>query len=185
MSIRRKTCETTSLLYEAALKTNLTESEDGPSARPSNVNPTAGVRMRETFGNSVFISDSTKPGGGIWVAQNRDEMLNSGLPQADQVLEADYKGVNGSQPNAEGQAQVSAAGPVGPASNSYNGNSNVPSSRNSVESGSQDMLQNMQMSTTNVNPNINTDMGIPMQDPTQGGLAQQVLPGQEVCRIFS
>lgn len=119
------------------------------------------------------------------MAQNRDEMLNSGLPQADQVLEADYKGVNGSQPNAEAQAQVSAAGPVGPASNSYNGNSNVPSSRNSVESGSQDMLQNMQMSTTNVNPNINTDMGIPMQDPTQGGLAQQVLPGQEVCLKFS
>lgn len=140
--------------------------------------------MRETFGNSVFISDSTKPGGGIWVAQNRDEMLNAGLPQADQVLEADYKGVNGSQSNAEPQAQVNGAGPVGPTSNGLSGNNNVPSSRNSVESGSQDMLQSMQMSTTNVNPNINTDMGIPMQDSTQGGPAQQVLPGQEVCHIF-
>jgi hypothetical protein len=185
MSIRRKTCETTSLLYEAALKTNLTELEDGQSARPSNVNPTAGVRMREKFGNSVFIPDSTKPGGGIWVAQSKDEMLNAGLPQGDQVLEADYKGVNGGQDRV---VQVQSIG------NGFNANNNITptpprTGHGDVNelTGSQDILQNMQMSTTNVNPNINTDMGLPIPDPTQApglGPGQQVLPGQEVFILF-
>jgi hypothetical protein len=188
MSIRRKTCETTSLLYEAALKTNLTELEDGQSARPSNVNPTAGVRMREKFGNSVFIPDSSKPGGGIWVAQSKDEMLTAGLPQGDQVLEADYKGTNGGHDRV---VQVHEPGSIDQRTNGFNANDNTPPRTGHGDvnelTGSQDILQSMQMSTTNVNPNINTDMGLPVPESTQVqgqapglGPGQQILPGQEV-----
>jgi hypothetical protein len=177
MSIRRKTCETTSLLYEAALKTNLSEQQD----RPSDVNPTAGVKMREQFGNSVFIPDTTKPGGGIWVAGSRDEMLNSGLPQGDQILESDYS------TRSVGQGQEKVATVLDHTAH------DIPAgfrrdNRNDLESDNninndQYFMQGMQ-NATNVNPNIN-DMGIPIDPnvPMMNGGEQ--LAGQDVCSPFS
>jgi hypothetical protein len=165
MSIRRKTCETTSLLYEAALKTNLSEQPD----RPNNVNPTAGVRMREKYGNSVFVPDTSKPGGGIWVASSRDEMLQAGLPQGDQVLKDDYpKRVTGTLDqtalHSNGYKSVTET-------ETGNGNG-INTQRTDFNIADQDALQGMQ-NTTNVNPNIN-DVGIPT-DPNlpMGGGGQQ------------
>jgi hypothetical protein len=163
MSIRRKTCETTSLLYEAALKTNLSEQPD----RPNNVNPTAGVRMREKYGNSVFVPDTSKPGGGVWIASSRDEMLQAGLPQGDQVLKEDYpKRVTGTLDQTALH------------SNGYKSVTETGNGRPDFNIADQDALQGMQ-NTTNVNPNIN-DVGIPI-DPNlpMGGGGQH-----DVCRFL-
>ncbi|KAL7422853.1 hypothetical protein Q5752_002149 [Cryptotrichosporon argae] len=84
MSIRRKTCETMTLLYEAALRTNTegTTSRDRPSAAP-----TAGVQVRHDFGQTVFRADASLPGGGIWVAHDEQQAQAAGLPLYDVVLE--------------------------------------------------------------------------------------------------
>lgn len=168
MSIRRKTCETTSLLYEAALKTNLSEQSD----RPNNVNPTAGVRMREKYGNSVFVPDTSKPGGGIWVASSRDEMLQSGLPQGDQVLKEEFPS------RARGTLDQTALHTNGYNSGNVSGTGTgtgigvMTPNRTDFNIADQDTLQGMQ-NTTNVNPNIN-DVGIPIDPNLQmGGGGQQ------------
>lgn len=80
MSIRRKTCETMTLLYEAALKTN--PGED----RPPPINPTAGVLPRPSLGKAVWVADASKPYGGIWVAQDDEEGQDSGLAKNSVVI---------------------------------------------------------------------------------------------------
>jgi hypothetical protein len=171
MSIRRKTCETTSLLYEAALKTNLSESED----RPANINPTAGVQMRQEFGKPVFVPDASKPGGGIWVAQSTDEMVNSGLPQGEIVLTSDYG--QGAQQQQQMSTNTSQIIP--------NGNGNINPSSRLTGSQNQDFFQNIPINTTNVNPMINTASdfpGVGMQETSSSGSGglQQGLAGQDV-----
>jgi hypothetical protein len=84
MSIRRKTCETMTLLYEAALKTN--PEEHLPKDRPAPINPTPGVAYRNDFGKAVFIKDADREGGGIWVARDELEKLESGLRDSSIVL---------------------------------------------------------------------------------------------------
>jgi hypothetical protein len=182
MSIRRKTCETTSLLYEAALKTNLSEQGDGPS----NVNPTAGVRMREKYGNSVFIPDTSKPGGGIWVAASRDELMNSGLPQGDQILKSGYatgsKSGSGAGSGREDKVADVLDHSAHDTPEGFRSGNNFGSNGNTND---QDLLQGMQMSSTNVNPNIN-DVGIPMDPNIQaGGGGLQQLAGQDVSLLSS
>nr|ODN90018.1 hypothetical protein L203_01936 [Cryptococcus depauperatus CBS 7841] len=83
MSIRRKTCETMTLLYEAALKTS--PSGRDTFAKPSG-NPTAGVSARKEISKLVFVKDPSRPGGGIFVAQNEKEKMTSGLIQEDVML---------------------------------------------------------------------------------------------------
>jgi hypothetical protein len=170
MSIRRKTCETTSLLYEAALKTNLSEQSD----RPNNVNPTAGVRMREKYGNSVFVPDTTKPGGGVWVASSRDEMLQSGLPQGDQVLKEEFPSrARGTLDQTALHTNGYNSGNVtGTGTGSGSGSGVMTPNRPDFNIADQESLLGMQ-NTTNVNPNIN-DVGIPI-DPNlpMGGGGQQ------------
>ncbi|ORY31213.1 fungal-specific transcription factor domain-domain-containing protein [Naematelia encephala] len=78
MSIRRKTCETMTLLYEAALKTNPDTVEDTKD-RPPAVNPTPGVTARPDYGNAVWIKDETRPGGGCWVAATEEDCQASGV----------------------------------------------------------------------------------------------------------
>lgn len=80
MSIRRKTCETMTLLYEAALKTNPEED------RPPAINPTAGVLPRPSLGKARWLADPSKPYGGIWVAEDNAEKANSGLTENSVVL---------------------------------------------------------------------------------------------------
>jgi hypothetical protein len=174
MSIRRKTCETTSLLYEAALKTNLSEQND----RPNNVNPTAGVRMREKYGNSVFVPDTTKPGGGVWVASSRDEMLQAGLPQGDQVLKEEFPSrargtLDQTALHTNGYNSGNASGTgTGAGSGTGSGSGVITPNRPDFNTADQESLLGMQ-NTTNVNPNIN-DVGIPI-DPNlpMGGGGQQ------------
>ena len=178
MSIRRKTCETTSLLYEAALKTNVSEQND----RPSNVNPTAGVRMREKYGNSVFVPDTSKPGGGIWVASSRDEMLQAGLPQADQVLKEDFPSrATGSLDQRALHTNGYNSGNASGTESGY-GSGVLTPNRTDFNIADQDALLGMQ-NTTNVNPNIN-DVGIPIDPnpPLGSGGQQDVCP--TVLRIW-
>jgi hypothetical protein len=198
MSIRRKTCETMTLLYEAALKTTSPgpgmESDDRTTPeRPSGVNPTAGVRMREEFGKSVFVPDSTKPGGGIWVAQSRDEMMNAGLPAQEVVLNTDYPHgpQTQSQAQAQGQTQYEISNPV----HNHNGGISIPAGGAGInghghgqgsghENGPNEILQNMQMNATNVNPNMNLNPGYvdmaSMQAGHDGQGGIQGLAGQDV-----
>ena len=112
MSIRRKTCETMTLLYEAALKTTSAQgTEDEPSSRPNNVNPTPGVHLRDNYGKSVFVKDPTRPGGGVFVAQSQDEKLQAGLQPADIVLASEYGPGSGSvSVNGSTSASASASG---------------------------------------------------------------------------
>lgn len=187
MSIRRKTCETTSLLYEAALKTNLSEQND----RPNNVNPTAGVRMREQYGNSVFMPDTSKPGGGIWIASSKDEMLNSGLPQTDQVLKAEYPMRGEAKGTLDQRALENSGTGFGQGNRNVNGNGNgnVDTNRpefmanNNNNNTDLSVFQGMQ-NAENVNPNIN-DVGIPIDPNGGGGGVQQGLAGQDVRFPFT
>ena len=88
MSIRRKNCETMTLLYEAALKTNPFSAGDYLD-RPLPVNPTAGVRPRESLGRAVFVRDPTRPQGGVWVAETEQDREASGLVREECVLVSD------------------------------------------------------------------------------------------------
>ena len=67
------------LLYEAALKTNVEGGEDR-DIRPFRVNPTAGVSQREAPGRAVFVVDISRPGGGYWVAETDQDKADSGVP---------------------------------------------------------------------------------------------------------
>jgi hypothetical protein len=75
------------LLYEAALKTN--PEEHLPKDRPPPINPTPGVAYRNDFGKAVFIKDADREGGGIWVAKDELEKLESGLRDSSIVLASD------------------------------------------------------------------------------------------------
>lgn len=165
MSIRRKTCETMTLLYEAALKTTSPGEEGQSSMRPGNVNPTAGVRMREDFGRTVFLTDPNRPGGGIFVAQNQDEKLNAGLQQNDVVLASELQN-NGANANASGD--VNGGGQMVP-------NGAIPD----PAPPGLEVLQGMQTATSNVNPNINIDLSQVPSMPTDAGMVLSD-PGQDV-----
>lgn len=89
MSIRRKTCETMTLLYEAALKTN-PEFEE-PKDRPVPVQPTAGVLPRETVGRVVWIPDDTRKGGGIFLAATNQDRQDSGVPEENCIVVDDLE----------------------------------------------------------------------------------------------
>jgi len=95
MSIRRKTCETMTLLYEAALKTNPDLDDDNNRPRP--VNPTAGVLFRHTVGKAVWVADETRDNGGDWTVYDENEVSNSGVPIANVVVASKSEGnvVNG------------------------------------------------------------------------------------------
>lgn len=172
MSIRRKTCETMTLLYEAALKT-IPGEDDQSSDRPDNVNPTAGVTMREKYGRSVFVPDPSRPGGGIWVAQTQDEKDNAGPQPNDIVLASDYQ-KNGATSTNEPAPPASA---VTAGQDTQNSLASGPGMGAGAEytAPTMDVLQGMQMTATNVNPNINI-VGQVMGLPTESGMN----PGQDV-----
>ncbi|KAK8850554.1 hypothetical protein IAR55_004472 [Kwoniella newhampshirensis] len=135
MSIRRKTCETMTLLYEAALKTN-PHSDVNESPSPLAPNPTAGVIPRKGgFSRLTFVKDDSRPGGGVFVAANESERMNSGLHPKDVILVSEMPGVAGSQVQGNGDiARVE------------NGNTPV---------GGQGILRDLQWSGDNVNPQMN------------------------------
>ncbi|KAK4688491.1 hypothetical protein P7C73_g1636, partial [Tremellales sp. Uapishka_1] len=88
MSIRRKTCETMTLLYEAALKTG--DSEEMSEKR--NLNPTPGVAPRQKGGpNLVFVKDASRAGGGVYMASNEEDRIRSGLERSDVLLSSDME----------------------------------------------------------------------------------------------
>ncbi|OWT38022.1 hypothetical protein J008_00838 [Cryptococcus neoformans] len=103
MSIRRKTCETMTLLYEAALKTN-PAGNDKP--RPSG-NPTAGVQLRKEPARLIFVKDPSRPGGGFYVADSEKEKSTSGLGEGDIVLASELtpRSQQGLTPNEKESSQ--------------------------------------------------------------------------------
>ena len=84
MSIRRKTCETMTLLYEAALKTN-PEGTEERMERPLAINPTAGVQPRENIGRAIFVKYPSRPDG-IWVVNSEADREASGLMPEECIL---------------------------------------------------------------------------------------------------
>ncbi|ODN82866.1 hypothetical protein L202_01126 [Cryptococcus amylolentus CBS 6039] len=91
MSLRRKNCETLALLYEAALKTNPSGKDSLAILNPNSVgNPTAGVSLRTEPAKVVFVKDSSRPGGGFYVARDEQEKKASGLTE-NIMLESEYK----------------------------------------------------------------------------------------------
>ena len=143
MSIRRKTCETMTLLYEAALKTNPESSEDRMD-RPLAVNPTAGVQPRDAFGRAVFIKDASRPHGGVWVAHSEEDRAASGLSKEDCILTSElpeqFSKINKNSTDAHDQLGQPHPSPMST------------------------QFQEIQ-SATNVNPQLNTgDFGGSMQE---------------------
>ena len=94
MSIRRKTCETMTLLYEAALKTPET------GERPPAINPTAGVRTRPELGKAVWMKEDAAQQGGIWVVHTQQDKEDSGLQQ-NSVISQDELGKERPPPEME------------------------------------------------------------------------------------
>ena len=140
--------------------------------------------MREKYGNSVFVPDTSKPGGGIWVASSRDEMLQSGLPQGDQVLKEDFpsrargtldqRALHTNGYNSGNVTHTGTGTGTGSATGSGYGSGSgvITPNRADFNIADQDALLGMQ-NTTNVNPNIN-DVGIPIDPNLQmGGGGQQ------------
>lgn len=77
MSMRRKTVEVMSLLYEAAKKAHAPENEENTYA----LNPTTGVKRRDKsmFKNVVWQKDESRPGRGVFVAT--DKAVESEMPK--------------------------------------------------------------------------------------------------------
>lgn len=83
LTLRAKTAEVISLLYEAASSASTAPLSTG------HLNPTAGVtnrRTKETVSGLVFRADPTKPGGGVYVSTSRDLILKD-LPKGTIILE--------------------------------------------------------------------------------------------------
>lgn len=78
MSIRRKTMEVMSLLYDAARHTHVTHP---PAPGGTRLNPTSGVQNNRPplDGLVTFRADPTQPGGGVFVAEN--EAVKSAFDQ--------------------------------------------------------------------------------------------------------
>ena len=84
MSIRQKTCETMTLLYEAALKTN--PEIEVPKDRPPPINLVAGVSQRPNPGRAVWVPDPSKSNGGTWIAKTEDARQNCGIDAPSVVI---------------------------------------------------------------------------------------------------
>jgi hypothetical protein len=145
MSIRRKTCETMTLLYEAALKTN--PDFDETKDRPTAINPTPGVAPREDLGKAIWIKDPTQPHGGHWLAESEQDAIASGVPM-------NYVEIGQLLPKA---AEAS------------NTPLNMPGAISQADG--EGLFQDMQ-SASNVNPQMNAreDDGVQGQDNVQSGL---------------
>lgn len=124
------------LLYEAALKTEASEE------RGDKLNPTPGVALKPKSDKLTFHQDSSRPGGGVFIAQSEADRQASGIVKKDIVLPSELE-----RRTSDAEAKRS-------------------------ETESTEMLQNMQMAATNVNPQMNmgyqadggTDMLFPNQD---------------------
>lgn len=168
------------LLYEAALKTTASDDTDadaetgqgaeggGGRDRPHNVNPTAGVHVREDYGKSVFVKDPSRPGGGIWVAQSEADRLNAGPRLSEVVLASEYAPAPPPAPAPQGQVVAPAAQPM-----------SFPQPQPQQDPSANEMDMWMQMQSVNVNPNINVDMGQVQVGSADAGMVLNN-PGQDV-----
>ncbi|EIW66297.1 hypothetical protein TREMEDRAFT_35093 [Tremella mesenterica DSM 1558] len=130
MSIRRKTCETMTLLYEAALKTR----QEGPEPDRPPLNPTAGVAPRPTYGRARWVHDSSRPGGGFWLARDESERKDAGIA-LDKDIVVQQSG------DSENQAEGSTTG-------------QQTSERRDEH---MELLQSMQTAANNLNPQMNLE----------------------------
>ena len=88
LSMRAKTAEVITMLYDSAMGAYATGSNTG------NLNPTAGVTNRRTADavrGIVFKQDRSRPGGGVYVATNPHLVLND-LPRGTIILQETEKG---------------------------------------------------------------------------------------------
>nr|XP_019000336.1 uncharacterized protein I203_07116 [Kwoniella mangroviensis CBS 8507]OCF63797.1 hypothetical protein I203_07116 [Kwoniella mangroviensis CBS 8507] len=180
MSIRRKTCETMTLLYEAALKTD-PDSQENRMAPKIPANPTAGVIPRQgAFSKLQSRKDESLKGGGVFVAESEKERHLSGLNRGDVVLSSDMDSEQAQDLQDQAHDRVQ----------THNGQivkANVVADQQAPEGLQQDVsqakdasvkdvLQVMPKETYNVNPlinqngaNGNTSMNFNQSD--EGGMA--------------
>lgn len=88
LSMRAKTAEVITMLHDSALGAYA----HGPNT--GNLNPTAGVtnrRTADTVRGIVFKPDTTRPGGGVYVATNPNLVLND-LPKGTIILQQTESG---------------------------------------------------------------------------------------------
>ncbi|WVQ63363.1 uncharacterized protein L199_001516 [Kwoniella botswanensis] len=180
MSIRRKTCETMTLLYEAALKTD-PDSQENRMAPKLPANPTAGVIPRQGgFSKLQFKKDESMKGGGVFVAESETERNLSGLNRGDVVLSSgiDPEQAQDLQDQAHDRVQTH-DGQIAKA--------NVSADQQASEGPQQDVsqakdaslkddFQIMPKGSYNVNPLINqdgaySDTGMNFNQSDEGGMA--------------
>ncbi|WVR08635.1 hypothetical protein IAU60_005691 [Kwoniella sp. DSM 27419] len=148
MSIRRKTCETMTLLYEAALKTD-PDSNENKFPPPRIANPTAGVLPRQGgFSKVIFHKDATMEGGGVFVASDEQERQASGLRVRDVRLASEVQPGQSNDVSPNGGVSSQSSQEI------YNGQTQVDIS--DATSGA--VLHNMVRTSSNVNPQINEDI---------------------------
>lgn len=136
MSMRRKTVEVMSLLYEAAKKAHAPENNEENTYA---LNPTTGVRRRDKsmFKNVVWQKDESRPGRGVFVATNKvlETEMPKDIPEG-LVIVAPAKQ---SQPEDTSEGAAAAEPPPAP-----NANLNPALNAASVNGGASDpMLLNM------------------------------------------
>lgn len=83
MSAGRKTAEIISLLYEA------TQGPPLPLDKPPLLNPTGGVKGRQPLGGLEYKKDSSRPGGGVFVAHGEARKADYGLPKGTIITSSD------------------------------------------------------------------------------------------------
>ncbi|WVQ85801.1 hypothetical protein IAT38_007969 [Cryptococcus sp. DSM 104549] len=170
MSIRRKTCETMTLLYESALKTNPSGMDHTLSVAPPSGNPTAGVNIRKVPGKVMFLPDPSRPSGGVYVAPDEAAAAASGLDEKDVVLEKDLSEEKLAQlkaialsPRADSAAGKSAeagglgaeAGPRGGEPSSSSLQKALAAPEMSAQEAQLNAIQNLQRQSSNLNPQLN------------------------------
>ncbi|WWD07290.1 hypothetical protein V865_005387 [Kwoniella europaea PYCC6329] len=180
MSIRRKTCETMTLLYEAALKTD-PDSQENRMAHKLPANPTAGVIPRQGgFSKLQFKKDESMKGGGVFVAESEKERNLSGLNRGDVVLSSDIDSEQAQdlQDQAHDRvqthdAQIAKADVLADQQASEGPHQDVSQAK---DASGQDVLQIMPKGSYNVNPLINQDgsysnTSMNLNQSDEGGMA--------------
>ena len=92
MSIRRKTCETMTLLYTVALKTKPNSGDHtARDIKPPNSHSSNIDAARLAVGKVVWVKDEGRDGGGVWIAATEEDRNEAGVPGDCCLLESELE----------------------------------------------------------------------------------------------
>ncbi|WRT70727.1 uncharacterized protein IL334_007725 [Kwoniella shivajii] len=153
MSIRRKTCETMTLLYEAALKTDPDSQENHvPPKMPAN--PTPGVFPRQGgFGRVQFQKDGNRQGGGVFVADSEEDRNLSGVKETDVILSSQIPDSQNSRSAGTAQRSNPHRGPKNPEQGNLEGKEQTQLGNSRTGGG--EVSDRQIQHPSNFNPQIN------------------------------